>query len=66
MHDIVDMIFHHPVIRTIQLQEKFNITYPTAKSDMKKLVAAGVLGEIEDSYPKAFAAFEVLEIAYGD
>lgn len=44
---IVDGIFHHPFVRIKDLPKKLNCTYPTAKSDVHKLVEAGTLRKLK-------------------
>jgi hypothetical protein len=42
------------------------VTYPTAKSDVERLVQAGVLTELPNASPKTYYAPEVFAVAYDD
>ena len=66
MHDILDMLLDKPMVRIVDVQRMLGVSYPTAKTDVQRLLAAGILEPVEGSYPRAFIAPEVVEIAYGD
>lgn len=61
---IVEDIFHSPFVRVADLPERLNVTYPTAKADVDRLVQAGILKELENITPKTFYAPEVFNVAY--
>lgn len=61
---IVEGVFESPFIRTTAVRDRFGVSYNSAKADIEKLVAAGVLAELPDQYPKTYYAPEVFEIAY--
>jgi hypothetical protein len=42
------------------------VIYHTARSDIQRLVDAGILKELGDSRPKTFYAPELMSIAYND
>ena len=63
---IVDQIFHHPLVRIADLPAKLNVTYPTAKSDVERLSEVGILKELPGTSPKTFYSPEVFNVAYGD
>src|SRR5690606_3700865 len=44
---VVEGIFEVPFVRIADLPERLGITYPTARSDVERLVAAGILEELE-------------------
>ncbi len=64
LFSLIECLFETPIITITQAQQKHGVTYPTAKSDIDKLVTAGILEEVEDYYPKAFVAPEIMKIAY--
>lgn len=64
MIQIVDDIFHFPFVRVADLPKRLNVTYPTAKSDVDRLVEAGILKELPQVTPKTFYAPEVFNVAY--
>ncbi len=61
---IVDDIFHSPFVRVKDLPERLGCTYPTASSDVKRLVAAKILHPLPNTYPKTLYAPEVYNVAY--
>jgi len=61
---IVEDIFYSPFVRVADLPERLNVTYPTAKADVDRLVQAGMLKELENIAPKTFYAPEVFNVAY--
>lgn len=61
---IVDQLFHGPFVVVAELPEKLKVTYPTAKSDVEKLVDIGILAEYPEKYPKTYYAPEIFNIAY--
>ncbi|MFM9968226.1 MAG: Fic family protein [Burkholderiales bacterium] len=65
MHEIVELLFKHPVIRTGDVRDACDVSYETARVDTGKLVEAGIIQKIEGRYPQAFAAREILDVAYG-
>jgi len=64
LQSIVNHLFLIPVVRIPSLAERHNVSYPTAKADIDKLISAGILQEIPDSSPKTYFAPEILEITY--
>ena len=67
LHQVIDKLFVHPVVTVPDLRDLLDVTYPTARSDVDRLVEASILTEVEGStQPKAYAAREILSIAYRD
>lgn len=64
--DIVERLFAAPLVRTVEVQKAYNVTYETARADMVKQQERGILSEVEGSRPKAFIAPAICEIADGD
>jgi len=65
-HAIVAGLFENPIITIPRVSVKYDITYPTAKSDVLHLIELGILVELPDFRPKKFYAPEVFEIAYSE
>ncbi len=63
-HAIVARLFENPILTIPHIQYQHDITYPTAKSDVYRLVGLGILAELGSSRPKTFYAPEILAIAY--
>ncbi len=66
LHTIVDRMFHSPFVQLSTLPALLGVTYPTAKSDVERLVAAGILKELLNVSPRTFYAPEVYNIAYDE
>ena len=66
LSQIVEGIFHSPFARIADLQRKLEVTYPTAKADVERLVQAGILSELEGLSPKTYYAPEVFRVAYDE
>jgi Fic family protein len=65
-HRIIDGLFMNPMVTPATLAEQFGITYPTAATDIGKLVKVGILSEVEGSYPRTFCCNEIFDVAYGE
>jgi len=63
---IVEGIFELPYVRIADLPARLGVTYPTAKSDVERLVAMGILQELESVPSRTFFAPELFQIAYDD
>lgn len=61
---IVESIVESPFVRVTSVRDRFGVSYNAAKSDIEKLVKAGVLTELPDQYPKTYYAPEIFSIAY--
>ena len=64
--EIIQGIFTSPFVRVAQLAKRLDVTYPTAKSDIDRLVQAGVLHELPNVTPKTFYAPDVFKVSYGE
>jgi Fic family protein len=64
MHPLIESLFSNPIIRITDAVRRLNVTYPTAKSDIAKLVDLGILSELEGVSPKAFFSRRIFDAAY--
>ncbi len=64
LQQIVDGVFDVPFVRIADLPARLGVAYPTAKSDVQRLVAAGILEELSGVYPATFFAPELYAVAY--
>ena len=64
LNRIVEDIFYSPFVRIADLPKKLEITYPTAKADVERLVQAGILKKLETITPTTYYAPEVFNVAY--
>lgn len=65
-HRLVESLFSNPIVRITDVVKRLRVTYPTAKSDVQKLVDNGILTELPDTYPKAFVARAIFNAAYSE
>lgn len=63
-HMLIEGLFKEPIVTITRTAEKLGVTYHTAKRDIEKLVACGILSELKTTRPKAFYAKELFTIAY--
>ena len=63
-HQIIQDLFDSPYLRVRDICKRFNIVYQTARSDLDKLVEAGILRELKDLRPRTYYAPEIISIAY--
>lgn len=66
LSQLVDDLFASPVTSIPRVKRRFEVTYPTAKSDVEALVKVGVLKELGDRRPRIFFAPEILAIAFDE
>lgn len=64
MHSLVEGLFSNPIVRVTDIVKRFAVTYPTANSDVEKLVKLGILVPLEKAYPKAFFSPAIFDAAY--
>jgi Fic family protein len=64
LHKIIENIFVSPFVRVADLPKQLQVSYPTAKSDVDRLVQTGILRELPDIWPKTLYAPEVYAVAY--
>jgi len=64
LSQIVEDIFHSPFVRVAALSRRLDVTYPTAKADLERLVQAGILRELPMIAPKTYFAPDIFNIAY--
>ncbi|MCA9246067.1 MAG: Fic family protein [Planctomycetales bacterium] len=63
-YKIIEGLFTKPLVWVTHVAEQFSVSYPTAKSDLDRLVDADILRELPDSRPKAYYAPDVMKAAY--
>lgn len=65
LHQIIDELFISPFVTVPRLRDFLDVTYPTAKSDVERLIQASVLEEVKGfSNPRFYTSSEILAIAY--
>ena len=64
---IVERLFSAPIVTIPQVVSDTGVTYPTARSDVQKLVDLRILSQGDPSVsPKYFFSRAIFDIAYGD
>ena len=61
--NLVDLLFANPATTVTDAATRLDISYPTARKAIDKLVEIGVLQEIPHRYPKTFIARGILDAA---
>jgi Fic family protein len=62
---LVDSLFESPVISVKQYKKKFEVTYPTARSDLKKLEAVGIVQDLQMN-PISYYCAPIYHVTYED
>jgi len=63
---LVDRLFYSPVISVKQYKSMFSVTYPTARSDLKKLEALGIVQQLEKMDLITYYCTPIYRITYED
>lgn len=63
---LVDRLFSSPVIAVKRAQELCGVSYPTAKSDLKKLAALGIVALLERPLRPTYHCAPIFDITFED
>jgi Fic family protein len=63
---IVDDLFKSPVILPSRLAQTHNVTYPTARSDLRRLQAAGIVRAMPHTPQITYICQKIIDITYAD
>lgn len=66
LYKIVEGLFRSPFVRIADLPKRLDVSYPTAKSDVERLISVGILSELADTPIRTVYAHDVFRIAYAD
>lgn len=66
IHPIIDDLFTIPVVTIPELAKKNNVSYPTAKSDVRKLIELRILKEVSATKPKTYYSPDIFQIAFDE
>jgi Fic family protein len=66
LSSILDNLFDTPVVLVSKVAKKYNVTYPTARSDLKKLEVAGILKILPDAPQLVYFCPEIFQITFSD
>lgn len=62
----VDRLFSSPVITVTQYKDAFGVSYPTARSDLKKLESAGIIQPLEPMPEITYYSSPIYRITFED
>jgi len=63
---LVDDLFSNPVVRVTDARDRHDVTYPTARSDLKKLANAGIVELLQGAPQITYVSRLILDVIYGD
>jgi Fic family protein len=63
---LVDDLFLNPLVRVTDARDRLDVTYPTARSDLKKLERAGIVRLLEGTAQLTYFSPPILNAIYGD
>jgi Fic family protein len=63
---IVDVLFESPVVSVLNIKNKFSVTHPTARADLKKLEQMGIVQETEGAGRITYYCPQIYEVTYED
>jgi Fic family protein len=66
LSQLVDRLFSSPVITVNQYKHLFGITYPTARSDLRKLETFGIVRPIDETNQITYYCAPIYAITYED
>lgn len=64
LSQITELLFKKPVIRIPEIASFTGTSYPTAKTDVERLVSAGILVEIDLPPQRTFVARKLVDIIF--
>ncbi len=63
---IVDELFVSPVIRIPHVTKKYDVSFPTAKADLEKLVEVNILSPAKRTVQITYMCLDIINITYKD
>ena len=66
LSNFVDHLFYSPVVLVNSYRRRFGVTYPTARADLKKLEAAGIVQPMEWEGPLAYSCGQIYNVTFED
>ena len=64
-HQQIENLFEVPAVTVPRVRDGFGISYPTAKSDINRLIKAGILVHLaETTHPAIYVSPEIMDIAF--
>jgi len=66
LNGIIDGLFSSPVAVVTSVADKYQVTYPTARADLLRLEALGVLTQIPNARTISYYCAPIFDVIYGD
>lgn len=66
LSQLIDELFFRPIITVSQYKERFGVTYPTARLDLKKLEQAGIVQPLEGMDIITYYCYPIYRITFED
>ncbi len=66
LYAIAEGLFVTPIVQIPFVEEQYHVTYPTAKSDIEKLVAVWILEEVTNTKQKTYYSPDIFSVTYSD
>ena len=66
LSQLIDGLFFRPIITVGQYKERFGVTYPTARLDLKKLEQAGIVQPLEGMDIITYYCYPIYRITFED
>jgi Fic family protein len=66
LQTIMTRMFESPVIRVTDVERLCDVTYPTAKADLRRLERIGILEELKEVAPITYVAPGIYDAMFGD
>ncbi len=63
---IIDDLFIHPIAVVARIADRFEVTYPTARSDLKKLSREGILTRMQGADQITYFCGPIVDLTYRD
>jgi Fic family protein len=63
---LVDGLFENPVTMVTTVKDRFGVSYPTARSDLRKLQTLGIVSELERAGQITFYCAQIYAVTYED
>lgn len=63
---LVDQLFLNPLVRVTDARDRLDVTYPTARSDLKRLERSGIVSLLGNAPQLTYVSHPILTTIYGD
>lgn len=62
----MDELFQSPIVQIPSLAKRYDVTYPTGKADVDRLIKVEILKEFPGMPQKTFFAPHIFEVTYAE